>query len=159
MMLTTSDRKRLEAAEGFLALGMPMDANEELESIAPEARHLSEVLEVRLGIFENLERWELVQTVAATLAGRDAHNLRAWLAWTTAERRQGRQDEARRVLSAGITANSGRSGELWIALACLECDAGNLDRAKDALHKAIDTDGNLRLRALQDPALAPLWTV
>lgn len=157
MMLSAADRKRLEAAEGFLALGLPMEAHDEIESIAPEARHLSEVLEVRLGIFQTLERWELVQTVAATLTKRDPQNLRAWLAWTTAERRQGRQDEARRVLSAGIAANSGRNGELWIALACLECDAGNLDRAKDALHKAIDTDGNLRLRALDEPALAPLW--
>ena len=159
MTLSAAERKRLEAAEGFLALGMPMEAHDELESIAPEARHLSEVLEVRLGIFENLERWELVQTVAATLTKRDPQNLRAWLAWKTAERRQGGDDEARRVLSAGITANSGRNGELWLALACMACDVGNLDRAKDALHKAIDTDGKLRFCALQDPALAPLWTV
>ena len=159
MMLTTSDRKRLEAADGFLALGMPMEAHDELESIAPEARHLSEMLEVRLGIFQTLERWELVQTVAATLTKRDPQNLRAWIAWATAERRQGRQDETRRVLSAGITANCGRSGELWIALACLECEAGNLDRAKEAVETAIKSDGNLRLRALDEPALAPLWMV
>lgn len=100
-----------------------------------------------------------MQTVPAILAGRDAYNLRAWLARATAERRQGRDDEARRVLSAGITANSGRNGELWIALACLECYAGNLDWAKDALHKAIETDGNWRLSTLDEPALAPLWMV
>ena len=159
MMLAAADRKRLEAADGFLALGLPMEAHDELESIAPEARHLAEVLEVRLGIFETLERWELLQTVAATLAKRDPHNLRAILALATAERRQGRQDEARRVLSAGITANSGRNGELWIALACMECEAGNLDRAKEAVRRAIDTDEKLRLSALNQHALAPLWTV
>lgn len=70
MRLTAADRKRLEAADGFLALGLPMEAHEELEAIEPDARHRSEVLELRFGIYQTLERWELFQTVAATLVGR-----------------------------------------------------------------------------------------
>lgn len=94
---------------------------------------------------QSVWNWRRDARISPHLPGKgpNGHDVEAW----------------RRVLSAGITATSGRNGELWIALACLECDAGNLDPAKDALHKAIDTDGNLRLRALDEPALAPLWTV
>ncbi len=157
MPLAEEEQKRLTAAQGYLDLGMFLEANEELEEIDADVRHLSEVLEVRLGIYEHLERWELLQTVAKTLVSRDDRNQRAFLAWAKAERRQGRDDDARAVLFAGIAANSGRSGELWLALACLECEVGNLERAKDALCKAIDADRTLRLRALNETALAPLW--
>src|SRR5688572_18094175 len=45
--LTPDDAQRLRAAEGYLTLGMHLEANDELEQIDPEARHVPEVFEVR----------------------------------------------------------------------------------------------------------------
>ena len=45
------------AAEGYLELGLPVDANDELESITPGARHLPEVLGVRAQICVKAKKW------------------------------------------------------------------------------------------------------
>ena len=56
-LITPYDR-HLQAAVGFLELGMPLDANEEVEAIEPEMQTLSEVLAVRVEIFRALGKWE-----------------------------------------------------------------------------------------------------
>jgi hypothetical protein len=50
---------------------MLLDANEELERIDPEVRHVAEVLTVRLEVYRSLKKWELMRTVAARLAAHD----------------------------------------------------------------------------------------
>ncbi len=59
--------KRLNAAEGFLQLGMPEDGWNELEEIEPELRHLPDVMVLRVDILNALKRWE-----AATIIGQGA---------------------------------------------------------------------------------------
>ena len=56
LMLT----RHLQAAEGYVELGMFLDANAELEEIDPDLRAAPEVLAVRLGIYTGLKRWELM---------------------------------------------------------------------------------------------------
>lgn len=68
MPLSAEDEKHLIAAQGYVELGMWLDANAELEEIDPKVRHLPEVLEVRVRIYRALEKWELMQTVAKSLA-------------------------------------------------------------------------------------------
>jgi hypothetical protein len=55
MPLVEDDQKHLTAAQGYVELGMFLDANEELESIDPEVRHFPEVLAVRMRIYRSLE--------------------------------------------------------------------------------------------------------
>jgi len=50
--------RTLAAAEGYFLLEMWEDAWAELEELAPEFRHLSEVIILRVMIYNNLERWE-----------------------------------------------------------------------------------------------------
>lgn len=71
MPLKLEDQRHLTAAEGYVELGMPLDANEELEQIDPDVRHVPEVLVVRLQIYQMLGRWELMQVVASKLAKDD----------------------------------------------------------------------------------------
>ena len=59
--------RQLVAACGYLELGMPLEANEEIESIEPELKTLSEVLAVRVDIFRALGKWELMEIVARQL--------------------------------------------------------------------------------------------
>ena len=54
MALEDGDLRHLMAAEGYLELGLPLEANEELERIDPDVRHVPEVLEVRLGIYRKM---------------------------------------------------------------------------------------------------------
>src|SRR5690349_161573 len=61
MPLEPADRRHLVAAEGYLELGMALEANEELEHIEPDVRHVAEVLALRLQVYQQLGKWELMQ--------------------------------------------------------------------------------------------------
>ena len=50
MPLEDDNQRRLVAAQGFLELGLPLDANAELDEIDADMRNLPEVLAVRLEI-------------------------------------------------------------------------------------------------------------
>ena len=57
MPLEREDQKHLLAAQGYVELGMFLEADAELEEIDPGVRHLPEVLEVRIRIYQGLEKW------------------------------------------------------------------------------------------------------
>ncbi len=50
----------LAVATGYIELGLYLDANSELEEIAPEGRALPEVLKVRVAIYRSLKWWDLM---------------------------------------------------------------------------------------------------
>lgn len=50
MPLEESDQRHLERAQGYAALGMFLEASEELEGITPEVRHVPEVLMMRVAV-------------------------------------------------------------------------------------------------------------
>ena len=56
--------KRLNAAVGYLNLGMPQDAWNELEDIEAKDRARPEVLKVRLEVCSALESWEMMAEVS-----------------------------------------------------------------------------------------------
>lgn len=66
--------RRLEAAQGYAALGLYNEANLELEQMSRATRHWPEVLAVKLAIFNGLDLWEMVEIVAMQLAGSAAGN-------------------------------------------------------------------------------------
>jgi len=51
MPLEPEDQNHLTAAQGYVELGMFLDANAELDELDPGVRHLPEVLGVRLEIY------------------------------------------------------------------------------------------------------------
>ena len=59
--------KHLNAAAGYLGLGMPLDAWNELEEIDPDKRALPEVLNVRVEVCRALEKWEMMAQVTNRL--------------------------------------------------------------------------------------------
>ena len=71
----TPFERHLQAAQGFLDLGLPLDAHEELEEIEPELRHFSEVLALKVPIFQALEKWALMEVVAKDCASANPRSL------------------------------------------------------------------------------------
>lgn len=57
----------LEAAQGYAALGLYIQANRELEQMSSDTRHWPEALAVKLAIFDGLKLWEMVEIIAAQL--------------------------------------------------------------------------------------------
>jgi hypothetical protein len=99
----SSNRRHLEAAEGYTTLGLYLLANQELERMTAETRQWPEVLAVKLGIFDGLELWELVEIVAQQLAD-SAHGNPRWAAM--AEQARIETLAARRRASIGLIGKS-----------------------------------------------------
>ena len=98
MPLDPENERMLVAAQGFLELGLPLEANNEIENISAEVRHEPEVLEVRVGIYRKMEKWELMQTVAKSLALHDPDEAQFTIWWAYATRRADSLDAARLIL-------------------------------------------------------------
>ena len=156
MPLEHEDHLHLQAAQGFCELGMFLDADAELEKIDPDVRHLPEVLGVRVEIYRNLEKWELMQAVAKKLAVDWDGEPHWWVCWAFATRRAESVEAARRILQLAFT-NHPNAPLIHYNLAGYECQLGDLERAKQYLKEAFDLDKDLRRVALEDDDFAPLW--
>lgn len=150
-------KSRVTAAQGYLELGMPLEANEELEQIEAEQRGHTEVLAVRVRIYQVLKKWELMQAVAKRLALIDPDNVQWTVSWAYATRRADSIDEARMILLNAV----GRlpaAAVLHYNLACYECQLGDLEEAKSRLKRAFQLDSRYRLKALDEPDLEAVWS-
>jgi hypothetical protein len=144
------------AAEGYLELGMPIDAAAELEEIEPERRHESEVLAIRLQVYLKLKVWVAMQTVARTLALSEPENVHWTVSWAYATRRADCLDAARLIL-VNAAEQSPTVAIFHYNLACYECQLGNLEAAKTRLKRTFELEPGYRVKALEDEDLAPLW--
>lgn len=152
MTLTLENQHHLEAASGYIELGMHMDANEELEQVSPELRSLPQVLVFRLQIYRALKRWPAMQVVARTLALGDSKNPKWWIAWAQATREVDCIDDARLILVNALECHDD-CAEVLYELACLDCQLGDLTSAKQRLHRAFELEPSMRLRAFEEERL------
>jgi tetratricopeptide (TPR) repeat protein len=161
MDLEPPDTHHLRAACGWLELGNPAEAGEEIARIRPEFLHHPDVLEVRWAICAAGCRWEPALEVAEVLIRVDPARASGWLH---------RAYALRRVKSGGLQL-------AWAALrpayekfptdelicynlGCYAAQFGRLEEAWEWLHKAMEAAGDvarIKHRALADPDLEPLW--
>ena len=156
MPLLPDDQRHLTAAEGYAALGMYLDANAELEEIDAEVRHVAEVLTVRVAIYEGLEKWELMGTVAGRLAAHDPDNAQ-WAISLAYATRRAQSIEAAKVILLEAVERHPKEPMLHFNLACYECQLGELEVAKARLAHALKLAPKCQLMALGDHDLAPPW--
>ena len=150
------DRRHLTAAQGYLELGMFLDADAELEEIDPGCRHLPEVLAVRLEICRGLKKWNLMETVARRLAEYEPENVQWPLSWAYATRRVDSIAAARAILLKAVERHP-EAATVHFNLACYECQLGNLELARGHLKLAFKLKPQSRMMALEDEDLEALW--
>ncbi len=98
MKLSSEDQRHLTAAEGWLELGDALEANEELEQIAPKMRAHPFVLRVRWGIYAHAKRWEMASEVAKGMAIALSENIWGYIHWAYSLHELKRTKEAQDVL-------------------------------------------------------------
>jgi predicted Zn-dependent protease len=140
----------------FRPLGLNLDANAELEEITADVRHLPEVLKVRFVIYSALEKWELAETVAERLVAAERDKPLWHLSLATAICRTRGMEQAASILRIAVE-DLPREASLQYHLAQYECLPGDLVEARARLATAFRLDGKLRLQALDEPNLNPLW--
>lgn len=152
----TSSEQRLQAAQGYIQLGMFQDAWDELEALPPEFMADDMVSELRVSIYQALEKWEPARILAESLAKRSPENVGWWILWAYALRREKSVEDAKTVLmeAAAIHPNEAL---IPYNLACYSCVLGNLEASQKLLNMAFAMDPNLQRIALDDPDLDPLF--
>ena len=155
--LEPPDSFHLAAAEGWLELGDWLEANEELERITPTLRAHPFVLEVRWRVYAMAKRWELATEVARALSELLPDNSWGFIHYAYSLHELKRTKEAWGVLIPIVDKFPDHT--IRYNLACYCCQLGQLKESLQWLEKAIDLAGkkDIRLMALDDPDLEPLW--
>ena len=152
------DSHRVHAAQGWLELGNHIEANEELENITASLRAHPEALKVRWEIYAAAKKWEAAIDIAAAIVQLDPDDLAGWIHWSYALHELKRTAEARDNLMRVVNRFPG-SATMRYNLACYESQLGRLEQAKQWLAKAfaLGDAREMKLAALDDPDLEPLW--
>jgi predicted Zn-dependent protease len=147
---------RLRAAEGFLELGDPDSAWDELESIPAEDRAHPVVLRMRVEIYREKKRWMEMAEIARHLTELEPELSGHWINRAWAERRHIGLEAAEQTL---LKAREAFPEEPLVHynLACYACQQKRVDEAKERLAKAIELDPQYRVLALEDEDLEGVW--
>jgi tetratricopeptide (TPR) repeat protein len=157
MPLEPPDQQHLEAAHGYIELGMFLEANEELENIDPYCRALPEVLNARLVIYQGLQKWELMAVVATKLVEWNPNEPGFFVGLAYATRRAKSVSAAHEILLRGEKLHP-KEGAIQFNLACYEAQLGNIEKAKQHLKQATTLHPRFAMMALEDKDLESLWT-
>ncbi len=149
-------KKGLEAAVGYLSLGLLEEAWDELDSLRPALRADNAVIELRIEILLKLERWKSARILAEGQAKRFPGNPAWWLQWASALRRERSIEEARGVLWEAAQRHPA-CALIYYNLACYAAVLGDHEEAKGRLATAFALDDKLRTIAIGDPDLEAIF--
>ena len=147
--------KRLNAAVGYLNLGMPQDAWNELEDIEAKDRARPEVLKVRVEVCRALESWEMMAEVSNHLRKIEPDEVGHALDQAHAARRFKSEAEAAEILSLALRRYYD-DALVRYNLACYWCVMGRVEEAREMLGTACRRDESLRELAETDEDLVGL---
>jgi predicted Zn-dependent protease len=152
------DVLRLQAAEGWLDLGLHHDAMAELAELTPEQRGEPVALMLQWRAEAAAGKWEAAVNTANALMEREPDNAFGWIHRSYALHELKRTREALDLLEPALDKFT---DEELVAynLACYACQLGELDHAKELMQTALmrGNTAEIRSRALSDSDLAPLW--
>src|SRR4051812_35952181 len=119
MPLEHEDQGHLLAASGYNELGMWDDANTALENIAPDVRHLPEVLRERVFLYQGLGKWNAMAAVAESLVEWEPDEPGWFVLLAYAKRREESLEIARQILAKAEKLHP-KDGTVQFNLACYE---------------------------------------
>lgn len=146
------------AALGWLELGSPAEALEELSRLDRQYEKISAVMEIRWQALTRLDRWEESLGVAVELCRTSPDHPEPWLHHAVSLYRLGRTEESWLLLLQQV----GRFPDSWVIpydLSCYACQLDKLDEGRAWLRKALRVGdvGKIKEIALKDPDLERLW--
>lgn len=153
--LTLDDRRRLEAAQGYLTLAMRAEAEAELNALSAPARQCPASLGLRLQLHQEAGEWPAMRDLGCHLAGVYPEEAQWWLSWAYAARRAESLENALEILQRARTLHAAEAF-IHFNLACYLAQLRRLPDARDALRQAIRLNPACRPMAREEPDLAPL---
>jgi predicted Zn-dependent protease len=149
---------QLDAAEGWLMLGCPVEACEELEQVSGEANHHPAVLSMRWQVYAAAGWWEAAYVVSKALCELAPRSVEAWICQANTVRNYRGVLEAWQLLQ-GVAPQFPGDAIVRYNLACYAAQLNLLEESCGWLIQAFELEesAQLKLAALCDPDLQPLW--
>jgi hypothetical protein len=159
--LQPPDTHHLSAAIGWLELGNPGEAGEEIARISASMLQHPDVLEVRFAICAVGQRWDAAAELAEELVTVAPERSSGWIhrAYALRRARSGGLQLAWAALRPAFEQFPTVS-VIPYNLACYAAQFGRLDEAWEWLHKAMEAEGDvnrIKEMALLDADLKTLW--
>jgi tetratricopeptide (TPR) repeat protein len=146
----------LRAAQGFIELGDPDSAWEELEVIPAEDRAHPVALRLRVYIYREKKRWMEMAEISRHLTEIEPQQAEHWTNRAWAERRHLGIPVAEKTLLHALK-HFPNEGIIYYNLACYSAVDGRTLEAKSLLGKAIELDPEFKELALDDEDLKGIW--
>jgi predicted Zn-dependent protease len=150
--------RTLLAASGWLDLGLPEGALEELNRLSPQDQNRPEALEIRLQAQMDAKAWNAAADLARVLCVRQPANARYFLHAAYCLHETGDTLAARNQLLSGPKALLDMP-MFHYNLACYHWTLGEQERARTHLSRAIAMDESFREAAMTDRDLAGIGPV
>jgi hypothetical protein len=157
--LTHPDSLHLQAAEGWLELNCHLEANEELDKIAPQFRVHPHVLTLRWKVYKKENKWDACRDIAAAIIQSEPNDVCGWIALAYATRRaMGYGLKAAQTILISIAKNFPKDSTIPYNLACYDAQLGNLAAARQWLDRAFQVGEKQSLQKfiMDDSDLEPL---
>jgi predicted Zn-dependent protease len=148
-------QKRILAAQGYHELGLWREAWRELDGLSDAEQHRPEVLEMRILILINESKWREALTLSRQLAEVAPQEEGGWVHSAYCLHELGRTREAIQALLSA-PASLREKAIFHYNFACYSCVLGQIDAAREALHRSFALDKRYRDFALSDHDLEPL---
>lgn len=148
-------QRALDAADGYLYLGLTRDALAEVSTIGDAEREAVMVMVARIRVLLHLRRWKDAERLAQHGIGLhpDEEEFTVQRAFALHQMEKG--EEAFKVLLAAPEWIR-RTGILHYNLACYEARLGDLNTARRCIGAAIEMNAAMKKNARTDPDLAGL---
>jgi len=127
-----------------------------LPPFPPEDRAHPDVLDLRLGIFIAMKRYESAAILAESLISKGSRAPTVFLLGAQAVRESRSIPEAIELLAKGERLLE-KNPLFHYTMACLLCQAGDIPATKKRLEETFRLDMGYREKALEDADLEPLW--
>lgn len=148
--------RALEAADGYLYLGLPEEALDEFEKISQDERQYASVMLAEIRVLLHKREWQHAEKLSTRGAELHPDEDEFTVQRVFALHQLEKGEEAFRVLLAAPEWIR-RTGILHYNLACYEARLGDLNTARRCIDAAIEINSAIKKNARNDPDLAALW--
>ena len=148
-------QKRILAAQGYYELGLWREAWHELDGMAEKPQQRPEVMELRVLILINESKWREALALSRQLAEVAPEEEGGWVHSAYCLHEMGNTQEAIEALLSA-PASLREKAIFFYNFACYSCVLGQIDAAREALHRSFALDKRYRDFARSDHDLEPL---
>jgi hypothetical protein len=146
----------IEYSEGYLDLGMIVEASEELDRLPVDLATKVEVMNLRAAIYSENENWPMLRDYAQVLVKQCPEDIAHWIWFAFATRMTRSIMEAQAILLDSLEFHDSHP-TVHFNLACYACLLGDLPVARERLAHACLLEPKKHAVALKDMDLKPLW--